>query len=58
LKSLFFFRKGNYLMVFPKEGSSTFSHSTTTELPAPVALFSFPKTHPLTHVPVRGGYKH
>jgi hypothetical protein len=36
-------------MVFPKEGSSTFSHSTTTELPAPVALFSFPKTHPLTH---------
>jgi hypothetical protein len=33
-------------MVFPKEGSSTFSHSTTTELPAPVALFLFPKhTH-------------
>ena len=28
-------------MVFPKEGNSTFSHSTTTELPAPVALFSF-----------------
>jgi hypothetical protein len=49
LKSLFFFRKGNSLMVFPKEGSSTFSHSTTIELPAPVALFSFPKTHPLTH---------
>jgi hypothetical protein len=46
------------LMVFPKEGSSTFSHSTTTELPAPVALFSFPKTHRLTHLPVRGGYKH
>jgi hypothetical protein len=37
------------LMVFPKEGSSTFSHSTTTELPAPMALFSFPKTHPLTN---------
>jgi hypothetical protein len=45
-------------MVFPKEGSSTFSHSTTTELPAPVALFSFPKSHPLTHFPDREGYKH
>jgi hypothetical protein len=44
-------------MVFPKEGSSTFSHSTTTELPVPVALFLFPKTHPLTHFPDRGGYK-
>jgi hypothetical protein len=31
-------------MVYPKERSSTFSHSTTTELPAPMALFSFPKT--------------
>jgi hypothetical protein len=31
-------------MVYPKEKSSTFSHSTTTELPAHVALFSFPKT--------------
>jgi hypothetical protein len=50
LKSLFFFsEKGNTLMVFPKEGNSTFSHSTTTELPALVASFSFPKTHPLTH---------
>jgi hypothetical protein len=44
-------------MVFPKEGSSTFSHSTTTELPAPVALFLFPKTHPLTHCPIYRGYK-
>jgi hypothetical protein len=44
-------------MVFHKEGNSTFSHSTTTELPAPVALFSFPKTHPLTHFPVPGVYK-
>jgi hypothetical protein len=44
-------------MVFPKEGSSTFSHSTTTELHAPAALFLFPKTHPLTHFPDRGGYK-
>jgi hypothetical protein len=34
-------------MVYPKERSSTFSHSTTTELPAPMALFLFPKT--LTH---------
>jgi hypothetical protein len=44
-------------MVFPKEGSITFFHSTTTKLPAPVALFSFPKTHPLTHFPDRGDYK-
>jgi hypothetical protein len=44
-------------MVFPKEGSSTFSHSTTTELPAPVVLFLFLKTHPLTHCRVYGGYK-
>jgi hypothetical protein len=49
--------KGNTLMVFPKEGHNTFSQSTTTELPAPVASFSFPKTHPLTHFPVPGGYK-
>ena len=44
-------------MVFPKEGSSTFSHSTTTELLAPVASFSFPKTHPHTHFLVPVGYK-
>jgi hypothetical protein len=49
LKSLFFFRKRQFFDGFPKEGSSTFSHSTTTELPAAVALFSFPKAHPLTH---------
>jgi hypothetical protein len=56
--SLFFFsEKGNTLMVFLKEENSTFSHSTTTELPAPVASFSFPKTHPPTHFPVPGGYK-
>jgi hypothetical protein len=42
LESLFFSRER------PKEGISTFSHSTTTELLAPVASFSFPKTHPLT----------
>jgi hypothetical protein len=36
-------------MAFPKEGSSTFSHSTTTELPAPVALFSFQK-HTYSHI--------
>jgi hypothetical protein len=53
-----FLEKDTALMVFPKEESSTFSHATTTELPAPVALFSFPKTHPLTYFPVRGGYKH
>jgi hypothetical protein len=44
-------------MVFPGEGNSTFSHLTTTELPAPVASFSFPKTHPLTHFPIPRGYK-
>jgi hypothetical protein len=33
-------------MVFPKGRSSTFSHSTTTELPAPVVLFFISKnTH-------------
>jgi hypothetical protein len=58
LKSLFFFsEKGNTLMVFPKEGNNTFSHSTTTELPAPVASFSFPKTYSHTHFPVHGGCK-
>jgi hypothetical protein len=54
--TLFFQRKA-ILDGFPKEGSSTFSHSTTTELPAPVASFSFPKTQPLTHCPVYGGYE-
>jgi hypothetical protein len=58
LKSLFFFsEKGNTLMVFPKEGNNTFSHSTTTELSAPVASFSFQKTHPLTHFPDPRVYK-
>jgi hypothetical protein len=37
-------------MVFPKEESSTFSHSTTTELPALVALFSFSKKHTHSHI--------
>jgi hypothetical protein len=56
--TLLYPKKGNTLMVFPKEGNSTFSHSTTTELPAIVASFSFPKeTHPLTHFPVPGGYE-
>jgi hypothetical protein len=36
-------------MLYPKERSSTFSHSATTELPAPVALLLFPKTP--THLP-------
>jgi hypothetical protein len=39
--TLLFPEKGNTLMVFPKEGNNTFSHSTTTELPALVASFSF-----------------
>jgi hypothetical protein len=36
-------------MVFPKEGSSTFSHSTTTKLPAPVTFFHFQK-HTHSHI--------
>jgi hypothetical protein len=49
LKSLFFFsEKGNTLRVFPEEGKIT-HYSTTTELPAPVASFSFPK-HTHTHI--------
>jgi hypothetical protein len=56
--TLLFLEKGNTLMVFPKEGNNTFSHSTTTELPAPVASFSFTKeTHPLTNFPIHGGYE-
>jgi hypothetical protein len=57
LKSLFFFsEKGSTLRVFPKEGKIT-HYSTTTELPAPVASFSFPKTHSHTHFPVHGDCK-
>jgi hypothetical protein len=49
LKSLFSFsEKGYTLMVYPRERSSTFSHSTTTELPAPLVLLLFPKTP--THI--------
>jgi hypothetical protein len=58
LKSLFSFsEKGYTLMVYPRERSSTFSHSTTTELPTPVVLLLFPKnTH--THFPVYEDQKH
>jgi hypothetical protein len=49
LKSLFFFsEKGNTFRVFPKEIEIT-HYSTTTELLAPVASFSFPK-HTHTHI--------
>jgi hypothetical protein len=49
LKSLFFFlEKGSLFRVFPKEIKIT-QYSTTTELPAPVALFSFPK-RTYTHI--------
>jgi hypothetical protein len=34
-------------MVYPRERNSTFSHSTTTELPAPMVLLIFRK-HPYT----------
>jgi hypothetical protein len=41
LKSLFIFlEKGSCCKVFPKDLKVT-KYSTTTELPAPVALFSF-----------------
>ena len=44
LKSLISFsKKGDTLKFYPKERSGTFSHSTATELPAPVALLLFPK---------------
>jgi hypothetical protein len=47
LKSLFFFsEKGSTFRGFPKEIEIT-QYSTTTELPAPVASFSFPNA--LTH---------
>jgi hypothetical protein len=50
LKPLFFFsEKGNTFRVLPKEIEIT-HYSTTTELPAPVASFSFPKTHSHTHI--------
>jgi hypothetical protein len=48
--TLLFPEKGNTLMVFPKKENNTFLHSTTTVLLAPVASFSFPKTHPHTHI--------
>jgi hypothetical protein len=49
LKSLFFFsEKGSSFRVFPKEIKIT-QYSTTTELPAPVALFSF-SIHTYTHI--------
>jgi hypothetical protein len=42
-------------MVYPRERSSTFSHSTTTELSAPVAVFFISKiTHTHTRFPVYG----
>jgi hypothetical protein len=48
LKSLFFFsEKGSIFRGFPKEIEVT-HYSTTTELPAPMASFLFPKTH--THI--------
>jgi hypothetical protein len=58
LESLFFFqRKAILWWFFPKKENNTYSHSTTTELPAPVASFSFPKTLPHTHFPDPGVYK-
>jgi hypothetical protein len=49
-KSLFFFsEKGSTFRVFSNEIEIT-HYSTTTELPAPVVSFSFPKTHSHTHI--------
>jgi hypothetical protein len=57
LKSLFFFsEKGSTFRVFPQEIEIT-QYSTTTELPAPVASFSLPKTPSHTHFPIHGGCK-
>jgi hypothetical protein len=57
LKSLFFFsEKGSTLRVSSKEEKIT-HYSTTTELPAPVVSFSFPKTHSHTYFPIHGGCK-
>ena len=57
LKSLFFFsEKGSTLRVSSKEGKIT-HYSTTTELSAPMASFSFPNTHSHTLFPVHGGCK-
>jgi hypothetical protein len=56
LKSLFIFlEKGSCYKVFPKDLKVT-KYSTTTELPAPVALFSF-LVSTYTHFPVNGGYR-
>jgi hypothetical protein len=55
LKSLFIFlEKGSCCKVFPKDLKVT-KYSTTTELPAPVALFFLVSTY--THFPVHGGYR-
>ena len=49
LKSLFIFlEKGSWCKVFPKDLKVT-KYSTTTELPAPVALFSF-SVRTYTHI--------
>jgi hypothetical protein len=49
LKSLFIFlEKGSCCKVFPKDLKVT-KYSTTTELPAPVALFSF-SVRTYTHI--------
>jgi hypothetical protein len=56
LKSLFIFLdKGSCDRVFPKDLKVT-KYSTTTELPAPVALFSL-SVSTYTHFLVLGGYK-
>jgi hypothetical protein len=57
LKLLFFFlEKGSTVQGFPEEIEIT-RCLTTTELPAPVASFSFPETHSHTYFPVHGDYK-
>jgi hypothetical protein len=51
LKSLFFFSEiGNTMMVFPKEGNSTFHTQSPLSFPLPWHRFHFQKTHPHTHI--------
>jgi hypothetical protein len=58
LKSLFFFRKGQYFDGFsPKEEVAYFHTQPSLSFLLPWHCFRFQK-HPLTHFLVHGGHKH